>query len=119
MTGELSDDAFLASLYDQDNAIELENYSPEFSSHEEAQNYAEIIHNMPFQQFCERVLQHSKLMRDFLHFRIIRFETFEESEKPNLCDVPFLLTKRANMNRYIKGELLPVVNKQNYFLNVV
>ena len=103
MAGKISDDAFLASLYDKDNAIELKNYKPEYSSLEEAQQFADIIKNMPFQQLYARVIQHSKLLKDFFHFRIIRFETFEDSEKPDMQTVPFLLSKRANLNRYYEG----------------
>ena len=103
LAGNISDDAFLASLYERDNLIELQNYSPDYSSLEQAQNTAEALKNMSFQQLNDRVIQHSKLLRNFFHFRIIRFETFEESKSPDEQNIPFLLSKRANINRYYEG----------------
>ena len=119
MVGELSDDAFLASLYERDNSIELGKYSTEYSSLEEAQKCADIIRDMPFKQLCKRVIEHSKLIKDFRHFQIIHFETYEESENPNMQKIPFLLSKRAMLNRYYEGKLLINIRKMisNYILN--
>lgn len=94
----------------RDDAIEIKTYIPEFSSSEEAQKYANAIEKLSFQELNERIICHSKLTKDFRHFHLIRFEPYDEIESPDLQNVPFLLSKRANMNRYSEGQFYEVYN---------
>ena len=103
MAVEIGDDAFLASLYARDDDVELKAYSPEFSTTAEAQHYADIIRKLPFKQLSDRLLRHSKLSRNFRHFQLIRFEAYDEPDIPELKQVPYLLSRRANLSRYAQG----------------
>ena len=104
LSGKIDGDEFLCSLYNRDMACELKNYSPTFSSIAEAQKALEIVKNLPFDDLKKRLFEMAELTRSFHHFKMIRFQVSEQDDYPDLKNVPFLLSRKANLRRYYAGK---------------
>lgn len=115
----MTSDAYLASLFHRDYLIELGEYEPSYPTLAEAQKSAVLIKDMKFCQLEKRLLKHAELTAHFLHFQIIRFEPFEEFDKPNLKHVPFLFSKTANIKRYVNGEYIWSSLGEFYFMDIL
>ena len=103
ISGKIDQDEFLASLYIQDEAIEVNQYKHQFLTKIELKEIGKNIRNLHFNVLADRLLKHADLTNDFRHFQILRFEPYAEAEKLDPQNVPFLLSKTANLKRYYAG----------------
>ena len=104
IAGKIDQNEFLASLYVRVyEAIEVNQYVNEYLTKTELEEIDKIIRNLPFNVLADRLLQHADLTNDFRHFQILRFEPYDEVERLDLQNVPFLLSKTANLKRYYAG----------------
>ena len=101
--GKINEDEYLASLYYRDEKIEVNEYETQFSNKTELEEIETIIRNLPVNVLEQRILMHADLMKNFRHFQILKLEPYEESESLNVQNVPFLLSKTANLRRYYEG----------------
>ena len=104
LSGEISDDAFLASLFYRDDAIEADQYVARFPTRTELEKYENLIKKLGYTELADRLLKHAHLTTEFRHFHILRFEPYAEKLSLDPKDVPFLLSKTANLKRYYAGE---------------
>ena len=103
LSGKIDQDEFLASLYIKDEAVEVNQYSVQFLTKIELEEIGKIIRNLHCNVLADRLLKHADLTNDFRHFQIIRFEPYAEDETLDLQNIPFLLSKTANLKRYYAG----------------
>ena len=103
LSGKINEDEYLASLYYRDEKIEVNEYETQFSNKIELEEIETIIRNLPVNVLEQRILMHADLMKNFRHFQILKLEPYEESESLNVQNVPFLLSKTANLRRYYEG----------------
>ena len=103
IAGKIDQNEFLASLYVKDEAIEVNQYVNQYATKTELEEIDKMIRNLPFNVFADRLLQHADLTNDFRHFQILRFEPYDEVERLDPQNVPFLLSKTANLKRYYAG----------------
>ena len=103
ISGKINEDEYLASLYYRDEKIEVNEYETQFSNKTELEEIETIIRNLPVNVLEQRILMHADLMKNFRHFQILKLEPYEESESLNVQNVPFLLSKTANLRRYYEG----------------
>ena len=103
IAGKIDQNEFLASLYVRDEAIEVNQYVNQYSTKTELEEIDKMIRNLPFNVLADRLLQHADLTNDFRHFQILRFEPYDEVERLDLQNIPFLLSKTANLKRYYAG----------------
>ena len=101
--GKTSEDEFLASLYYRDEKIEVNEHVTQFSTKSELKEIESIIRDLPLDVLEQRILMHANLTKDFRHFQILKLEPYDESETPNIQNVPFLLSKTLNLKRYYAG----------------
>ena len=101
--GQISEDEFLASLYDRDEKIEVNEYQTQFSNKTKLEEIENIIRNLSPSVLEERILMHADLTKNFRHFQLLKLEPYVESESLNVQNVPFLLSKTANLKRYYAG----------------
>ena len=101
--GKTSEDEFLASLYHRDEQIEVNEYFTQFSTKSELEEIENDIRKLSVNILAQRILMHADLMKDFRHFQILKLEQFDESESLNIQNIPFLLSKTANLKRYYEG----------------
>ena len=104
LSGNITGDAFLASLYGKDEKIEIGKYVPQLLTDNELKEIQHKIKALPLNVLADRLFTHACLTKDFRHFQILRFEPYAETEALNLADVPFLLSKTANLKRYSAGK---------------
>ena len=113
--GQISEDEFLASLYYRDEKIEVNEYETQFSNKTELEEIEKIIRNLSPSELEERILTHADLTKNFRHFQILRLEPYDESEPLKIQNVPFLLSKTANLKRYYAGNFK---RYQSYFITI-
>ena len=101
--GKISEDEFLAMLYYRDEKIEVNEYIPQFSTESELKEIEKDIRSLSLSVLGQRILMHADLMKDFRHFQILKLEPYDESEPLDVQNVPFLLSKTANLKRYYAG----------------
>ena len=106
--GQICEDEFLASLYYRDEKIEVNEYVAQFSTQSELTEIESIIRNLPVNELEQRILRHADLMKNFRHFLILKLEPYDESETLDVQNVPFLLSKTANIKRYDTGNFFSV-----------
>ena len=102
--GQISEDEFLASLYYRDEKIEVNEYQTQFSNKTKLEEIENIIRNLSPSVLEERILMHADLTKNFRHFQLLKLEPYVESESLNVQNVPFLLSKTANLKRYYAGK---------------
>ena len=103
LSGKINEDEYLASLYYRDEKIEVNEYETQFSNKTELEEIETIIRDLSPSELEERILIHANLTKDFRHFQILKLEPYDESEPLNVQNVPFLLSKTANLKRYYEG----------------
>ena len=113
--GQISEDEFLASLYDRDEKIEVNEYQTQFSNKTKLEEIENIIRNLSPSVLEERILMHADLTKNFRHFQLLKLEPYVESESLNVQNVPFLLSKTANLKRYYAGNFK---RYQSYFITI-
>jgi len=101
--GKTTEDEYLASLYHRDEQIEINEHVTQFSTKIELEEIENDIRNMSPSVLEERILIHADLTKNFRHFQILRLEPYDESEPLDVQNVPFLLSKTANLKRYYAG----------------
>ena len=101
--GKTSEDEFLASLYHRDEKIEVNEYFTQFSTKSELEEIESDIRNLSVNTLDQRILMHADLMKNFRHFLILKLEQYDESELLDVQNIPFLLSKTANLKRYYAG----------------
>ena len=104
ISGKISSDAFLASLYEKDEQVEVDEYVARYFNKTELKEIELLIKALPINVLVDRLLKHACLTKEFRHFQILRFEPYAESEELDLAAVPFLLSKTANLKRYGAGK---------------
>jgi len=103
LSGKIDQDEFLTSLYIRDEAAEVNQYPVQFLTKIELEEIDKKIRKLHFNDLADRLLKHADLTNDFRHFQILRFEPYAEVERLDLQNVPFLLSKTANLKRYYAG----------------
>ena len=103
LSGKIDQDEFLTSLYIRDEAAEVNQYPVQFLTQIELEEIDKKIRKLHFNDLADRLLKHADLTNDFRHFQILRFEPYAEVERLDLQNVPFLLSKTANLKRYYAG----------------
>ena len=103
--GKINGDEYLASLYYRDEKIEINEYETQFSNKSELEEIENIIRNLSPSVLEERILMHADLTKNFRHFLVLKLEPYDESEPLDVQNVPFLLSKTANLKRYYAGNL--------------
>ena len=103
ISGKINEDEYLASLYYRDEKIEVNEYETQFSNKTELEEIEASIRDLSPSELEERILIHANLTKDFRHFQILKLEPYDESEPLNVQNVPFLLSKTANLKRYYEG----------------
>ena len=103
LCGEISDDQFLAILYQRDFDIENETYFPTYPLATRAEEQFQEIKNTSFSVLKKRLIKHAQLLQQFRHFMIIRLEPTEEPIDG--IEVPTVLQKNIIIKRYEKGEI--------------
>ena len=115
ISGQISEDEFLASLYYRDEKIEVNEYIPQFSTESELEKIEKIIRSLSSSVLDQRILMHADLTKDFRHFQTLKLEPYDESEPFNVQNVPFLLSKTSNLKRYYSGNF---IRYQSYFITI-
>ena len=100
---KINEDEYLASLYHRDEKIEINEYETQFSNKAELEEIETNIRNLSPSVLEERILMHADLTKNFRHFQILKLEPYDESEPLDVQNVPFLLSKTANLKRYYAG----------------
>ena len=100
---KINEDEYLASLYHRDEKIEINEYEIQFSNKAELEEIETNIRNLSPSVLEERILMHADLTKNFRHFQILKLEPYDESEPLDVQNVPFLLSKTANLKRYYAG----------------
>ena len=100
---KINEDEYLASLYHRDEQIEINEYETQFSNKTELEEIEKNIRNLTPSELEERILMHADLTKNFRHFQILKLEPYDESEPLDVQNVPFLLSKTANLKRYYAG----------------
>ena len=101
--GKINGDEYLASLYYRDEKIEVNEYETQFSNKTALEEIENMIRNLAPSELEERILMHADLTKNFRHFQILKLEPYDESEPLDVQNVPFLLSKTANLKRYYAG----------------
>ena len=113
--GKINEDEYLASLYYRDEKIEVNEYETQFSNQTELEEIERIIRNLSPSELEKRILTHADLTKNFRHFQILKLEPYDESEPLKIQNVPFLLSKTANLKRYYAGNFK---RYQSYFITI-
>ena len=100
---KINEDEYLASLYHRNEQIEINEYETQFSNKTELKEIENNIRNLSPSVLEERILMHADLTKNFRHFQILKLEPYDESEPLDVQNVPFLLSKTANLKRYYAG----------------
>ena len=103
---KINEDEYLASLYHRDEKIEINEYETQFSNKAELEEIETNIRNLSPSVLEERILMHADLTKNFRHFQILKLEPYDESEPLDVQNVPFLLSRTANLKRYYAGNFI-------------